>query len=109
MSEKRARMNPLASRKNLLVAESELNRALLVQDWQAMADKGRALADQARTVRSLVSAAASLLTGLASLRQKKSAPAGEKPSWWQTILKGAELAGSLWSEFNPQYRGQDKK
>ena len=31
-------MNPLASRKQLLIAESELNRAQLVQDWQAVAD-----------------------------------------------------------------------
>jgi hypothetical protein len=102
-------MNPLTSRKKLLVAESELNRALLVQDWQAMADKGRALTDQARTVRSLVSAAASLVTGLASLRQKKSAPAGEKPSWWQAALKGAGLIFNICSTFRPNGREQEEK
>jgi len=64
-------MNPLASRKKLLVAESELNRAQLVQAWHTMTDEGRALANQARTIRSLVSAAASLMTGLASLGRKK--------------------------------------
>jgi hypothetical protein len=31
-------MNPLESRKQLLIAESELNRAQLVQEWQAVAD-----------------------------------------------------------------------
>jgi hypothetical protein len=109
MSGKPDRMNPLISRKKLLVAERELNRAHLVQTWQTMADEGRTLADQTRTVRSFVSAAASLVAGLASLRRKKSAPAGEKPPWWQTILKGAQLAGSLWSELRPQYREQDEK
>ena len=102
-------MNPLISRKKLLVAESELNRAQLVQTWQTMADEGRALADQTRTARTFVSAAASLVAGLVSLRRKKSAPAGEKPPWWQIVLKGAGLAGSLWSEFRPKFRGQDEK
>jgi hypothetical protein len=101
-------MNPLASRKKLLVAESELNRAQLVQAWHTMTDEGRALANQARTIRSLVSAAASLMTGLASLRRKKTAPDGEKPPWWQTVLKGAGLAGSFWSEFRQQFRQQKK-
>ena len=102
-------MNPLASRKKLLVLESELNRVQLVQTWHTMTGEGRALANQAQTFRSLVSAAASLMTGLASLRRKKTAPAGEKPPWWQTVLKGAQLASSLWSEFRPEGRGQDKK
>jgi hypothetical protein len=102
-------MNPLASRKKLLVLESELNRAQLVQAWDMMKDEGRALVNQARTVRSLVSAAASLMTGLASLRRKKTAPAGEKSPWWQSILRGAQLASSLWSEFRPECRGQDEK
>ena len=92
-------MNPLASRKKLLVAESELNRAQLVREWQTMADDVHALAEQARTIRSVVTAAATLISGLVSLRQKNPAPAVEKNSWLQTILKGAQLAGSLWTEF----------
>jgi hypothetical protein len=95
-------MNPLASRKQLLIAESELNRAELVQEWQMMADEVHSLANQARTFSSFASAAASLVAGLASFRRKKPAPAAEKPSWLQTILKGAQLAGSLWSKFRPQ-------
>jgi hypothetical protein len=98
MSEKRTRMNPLASRKNLLVAESDLNRAQLVQDWQTMAGEARALKNQARTISSLASAAAVLVSGIASLRRKHAAPVDEKPSWLKTILKGVQLAGSFWSE-----------
>ena len=95
-------MNSLASQKQMLIAESELNRAQLVQDWQTMAGEVHALTHQARTIGSFASAAASLVAGLASFRRKKSAPASEKPSWWQTILKGAGLVSTIWSEFRPQ-------
>jgi hypothetical protein len=92
-------MNPLASRKKLLIAESELNRAQLVQDLQTISGEVHALAEQAKTIRSLASAAATLISGLVSLRKKNPAPAVEKKSWFQNILKGAQLAGSFWSEF----------
>ena len=94
-------MNPLASRKMLLIAESELNRAQLVQDWQLMTGEVHALAEEARTLRSIASATASLVTGLAALRHKKSATA-EKPAWWQTLLKSGQTISSLWSEFRPR-------
>jgi hypothetical protein len=92
-------MNPLESRKQLLIAESEINRAQLVREWQTMTDEVRSLANQARTIGSFASAAATLVAGLAAFRRKKFAPVPEKPSWWRTIFKGAGLASSLWSEF----------
>ena len=92
---KTSHLNPLASRKKLLLAESELNRARLVQDWQTMAGEVQALADQVQTLRSLATAAATLVAGVASLRRKKSGTPVEKPSWWKTILKGAQMAGSV--------------
>ena len=91
-------MNALASRKQLLLAESELNRLQLVYEWEKMADGVRSVAERARTISSLATAAASLISGLAAFRRTKS----EKLSWWQTLLKGAQLARSLWSEFGPQ-------
>ena len=99
-------MKSLESRKQLLIAESELNRAQLVQEWRTMAVEARSLAHQARTVSSMVSAAGSLIAGVMSLRRKHSAPATEKPSWWQMLLKGAGLASSIWSEFRSHGRGQ---
>jgi len=92
-------MTPLASRKKLLVAESELNRAQLAQEWRAMSDDAHALAYRAGTIRALASMALTLVSSLVSLRQNGAAPAAEKASWLQTVLKGAQLAGSLWSEF----------
>jgi len=101
---KTSRLNPLASRKKLLIAESELNRAQLVQEWQTLADEAHALADQARSVRLMASAAASLVAGLASLRHKKFAPVPEKTSWLRTLLKCAGHISNIWSAVRPPPR-----
>lgn len=102
-------MNPLASRKKLLIAESELNRARLVQEWQMMAGTAHALAEQAHTVRSLASAAATLVAGLTSLRRKKPAPVVEKTSWLKTILKGVGQISNFWQAVRPTGHGQPDK
>jgi len=94
-------MKPLESRKQLLVAESELNRAQLVQEWRIMADEARILAHQAKTISSLASAAASLVVGLVNFRRNKPAASAEKLPWWQTILKGVGLVSTLWQSFRP--------
>jgi hypothetical protein len=101
-------MKPLESRKQLLIAESELNRAQLVQEWQTMTDEVHSLTSQARTISSIASAAASLVAGLASCRRKASVPAAEKPSWLQTILKGAGLVSTFWQAFRLPGRGRDE-
>jgi len=102
-------MNPLETRKQLLIAESELNRAQLVQEWQMVADDAHALARKASIIASWVSIAASLVAGLAFLRRKKSAHTAEKPSRLQTILKGAGLVSTIWRLFRSQGRGQKDK
>ena len=88
-------MNALASRKQLLIAESDLNRAHLVFELQAMDHDIQALARQVKTAGSIASIAISLF----SWCQNPKVAAAEKPSWLQTILKGAQMAGSLWAEF----------
>ncbi|MGO8765068.1 MAG: hypothetical protein ACLQSR_08050 [Limisphaerales bacterium] len=100
-------MNKLASRKKLLIAESELNRAQLARDYQTMVDEVHALADQAKTVRSFASAAATLVAGIASCRGQKSARNGEKPSWFQTILKSAGMVSTFWDTFRSRSREKD--
>ena len=96
-------MNSLKTRKQLLIAESELNRAQLVQEWQTMADGVRSVTDRAKSFGSIASIAAVLVAGLAAIRRSKFSRPGEKPAWWQTLLKGWRLAGSLWSEFRPRH------
>jgi hypothetical protein len=89
-------LNPLQTRKQLLIIESEVNRAQLVQECQAMADAIHSLARRAKTVSSLGVPIASLVTCFASLLCKKPDPAGKHVSWWKIILKGAGMISSLW-------------
>jgi hypothetical protein len=89
-------MNPLESRKQLLIAESELNRVQMVGDWAAMAAGVRTVTDRARSFGSIASAAAVMVTGLEAFRCGKAVDASAKPSWLKTILKGARLVSTLW-------------
>jgi hypothetical protein len=102
-------MNPLQSRKQLLLAESELNRALLAGDMTAMRADVRALTDRAKSIGLMASSVAALVAGLAAFRRKKSAPGDAKPSCLQTILKGAGLISTLWLAFRPKERVQEDK
>lgn len=92
-------MTPLASRKQLLIAESEINRVRMQEEWQAMTDGIRSLTDRAKSFGSIASAAAMLVRGVAAFRRGKSVDAAPKPSCLQTILKGAGLISNLWLAF----------
>ena len=109
MSGKNPCMNPLESRKQLLIAESELNRAQLAGDVAALTAEFRALRDRAKSFDSIASSAAVLVAGLAAFRRGKLLDAGPKPSWLRTISQGAGLISTLWLAFRSQRRHpQDK-
>ena len=101
---KNARMNRLASRKRLLVAESELNRAQLAQEWSAMATGIHSMTDRAKSFSSILSAVAALVAGLAAFRRGQRAPGGAKPSWLQTTLKVAGLVSTFWLAYRARSR-----
>jgi len=101
-------MISLQSRKQLLLAESELNRAQLAQDSAEIAAGVRALTDRAKSLASIASSAAVLVAGLAAFRRAKRADAAAKPSCLPAILKAAGLIGSLWLAFRPKGRDQDE-
>lgn len=92
-------LSPLAARKQLLIVESELNRAQLAQEWRTLADEAHALADQAKTIRSMASATATLVAGLSNCRRRAASPSAEKPAWWRILLKGAGVVGTFWQTF----------
>ena len=102
-------MKPLALQKKLLIEDSEMNRVLLVQEWRTMTDEVHSLARRAGTISSVVSLTAALVAGLAFVRRHHSAPAAEKPSWLQTLLKGAGLFSTVWQTFRPQNGGPKDK
>jgi len=102
-------MKSLALRKQLLIEESEINRACLVQEWQATTGEVQSLVRRAGTISSMVSLTAAVLARLACFRHQKSAPAAEKPSWLQTLLKGAGVLATVWQAFRPQNCGPKDK
>lgn len=104
---KNPRIDSLESRKQILIAESELNRAQLADDLAALTVGVRTFTDRAKSLGSLVSAAAVLVAGLMAFRRRPSATADTKPAWWQTLLKGAGLISTFWMAFRSA--GRDPK
>jgi hypothetical protein len=107
MSGKDPRLNPMESRKQLLIAESELNRAQLVEDLNVLKAEIHTLTDRAESFGVIASSAATLVAGLAAFRRNKPGEADAEPSWPQTILKGAGLVSNLWLAFRS--RGRDRR
>jgi hypothetical protein len=99
MFRKESHLSPLESRKRLLIAESELSRAQLSEDWQAMTDGVADLAHRAKTIATWASSAALLAAGVTALRRGPSAPGTAKSSWIQKTLNGARLASTIWVAF----------
>jgi hypothetical protein len=92
-------VNPLESRKQLLIAESECDRAQFLQEGRTLAEGVHGLAGRAKSFGSIASSAALLVAGLAALRRGKSVAADVKPTWLQTILKAASLVSTIWLAF----------
>ena len=102
-------MNSLESRKRILIAESELNRAQLFEEMTALTAGVRTLTNRAKSFGSIASIAAVLVAGLAAIRRSKFSRPGEKPAWWQTILKSAGMVSTLWLAFRAKGHDQQDK
>lgn len=96
-------MNALRMRKELLIAESELNRAQLNGELAVLVHSARELGTRARSYTALASAAALLLTGLSAFRKEPAAARPRHP-WLGRLLRGVELASSLWLAFRSKPR-----
>lgn len=99
-------MKPLQLRKELLVAESELNRAQLIVEWQALTAGARALTTHMKSISALASAAAMLVAGIGAFRRERALARSAKSSWLETLLKGAKVATSIWMAFRPWDRSK---
>ncbi|HTD65153.1 MAG TPA: hypothetical protein VK846_01315 [Candidatus Limnocylindria bacterium] len=97
-------MNTLQLRKELLIAESELNRAQLMEEWHALAYGVRTFGARVKSATSLASAAALFISGVSAFRRDRASSKGEKPSWLRTALKGAQVASSIWLAFRARPR-----
>ncbi len=106
MLQRKPRLNPLQFHKELLIAESELNRVQLAEDWQSMSSDIRALTVRATSISSLASTVALVVTGIAALRTGRALVNGPKSSWLAVALKGAKVAGSIWMAIRSRPRNQ---
>jgi hypothetical protein len=106
---KKSHLSPLESRKQLLIAESELNRTQLSEEWQTMAHGVRGLLRRAKTIAAWGSSAALLVAGVTALRRGPPAPGTAKTSWLQKILNGARVASAIWFAFRARSHEEQYK
>jgi hypothetical protein len=104
-----SQLTPLAARKQLLVMESELNRAELIREWSSLREEALELAGDltgdANALGSLASAGAALFTTGATLRRWLFKDNGaQKASWIQTLINGARTGISVWLALRPRAR-----
>jgi len=97
-------VSPLETHKRLLIAESELHRARLFEDWQAIAGGARALTARVQSISLIASTTALLVAAVSAFRRGRALPNRAKSSWLQTALKGAQLASSIWLAFRARSR-----
>lgn len=103
------RVSPLQLRKELLVAESELNRAQLVEEWQAMTNGVRTFGARVKSISTFASGAALIAAAVSAYRRGRASANGAKSSWLETALKGAKVASSLWLALRPPGREQKRQ
>jgi hypothetical protein len=92
-------ISPLASRKQLLIAESELNRAQLSAEWQTMTRGILDVVHRATTTAAWVSSAALVVAGVTALRRRPAEQGAAKSSRFQKALNGAHLVSRFWLAF----------
>ena len=108
MSRKTTELISLQARKQLLIVESELNRAQVLAEWTELRKGLEPLVDRVATVGSFVESAARIGTSFSSLfqefpRANKNGD-GRKPSWVSRIVSGARVGIYLWSALRSHRR-----
>lgn len=99
MSGKKSQLTPLETSKQLLLVESELNRAQLLDELRDFKNGIHHLKHQVWEIGSIAASAAKLATTFSAIGQAFShRNEGEKenPSWISTLLNGAKAGTSLW-------------
>lgn len=102
-------MTPLMARKELLVVESEINRAELGRECSALRDEAAEFASgltgDANALGSLASAGAAFFTtGSALRRLLLNGNGAQKTSWVQALINGARAGISVWLALRPRVR-----
>ena len=93
-------LTSLVLRKQLLLAESEVNREQLLNEWHSLTNETRELAHRAQFVCASVASVASLgIAGVKTMRELQAARSNGKASWISTLINGMRLGTALWKSF----------
>jgi hypothetical protein len=105
---KNSRLGALYAQKQLLLAESELNRAQLEHDIVTLKGNVHELIHGAKSFTMIGSAVGAAVAGIRAFTQHKAEASvpREKPSALRTILKGASLVSSLWMASREQAKAR---
>lgn len=105
MSGTKSQLMPLQVRKQLLLAESEVNRVSLMHEWQSLRSETQALAHQAQSVCATISSVASMgIAGFSAFRDLQARRRNGKASWLSTLFNGVRLGTSLWASLRSGLR-----
>lgn len=99
-------MKNLSSQKLLLIAENNLSRDLLTEEFTSLGSGIHQLTGRADSYKAVVSSTALVLTGLAAFQRGRNKHLKAKSSWLNTLVKGAGLVSTLWLAF--QQPGRDR-
>ncbi len=102
MAGKKPNLSNRAAYKQLLIAESELNRTLLLAESGAVAAGVQRLAERAKNLGTLASLAAFLTAGHYALRSSRTSPPANKRSWLSTTVNGLRKGAALWFAIRPK-------
>jgi hypothetical protein len=107
MSGKNLDLTPLESRKQLLLVESELNRAQLLNELRDLNQEIHHLKTQVQSAGTLISSAAKLATtfsAIGSAFTHRDAGENRKSSWLATLINGARTAATIWGTIRSQMK-----
>ena len=88
-------LTPLAARKQLLLAESEINRAEFGREWNCLGEEAAGLAHQARSLAMLATTGAALFASGSVLRRWLFKRSDHKPSWVGNLINGVRNGISI--------------
>jgi hypothetical protein len=97
---KKTYLRTLESRKQALLAESEVNRIELLKDFDELKTEANRIKRQLRAAGSIASSAA-ILTAVAAMMRRRQPESSKpdnhnaKPSWVNAALNGAQVGASL--------------
>ncbi len=104
MSGTKSRLTPIEVRKQLLLAESDVNRVQLLHEWQSLERGARELARHTQSICSAVTSIVSMgIAGFNAFRDLHATRRRHgKTAWFSTLINGVRLGTSLWTSFRSQ-------